>query len=188
MVALDTAAQWFLPTRLLHRLKRTGFSAMRLALVPLLMLTGVTLAIAAPPILPNDPHPTADKQIMVAFFDGAAGKWNVSELTGPEPPMSVQKFGAENIWVFYGVKPSAYMRGSLGIKVTRVFKDQDPLVTDYSYSYETTEMGSWIPFYIGTGGSGSNLDKITIVVTDHGAGGAGTNADTEITRVIVKSQ
>jgi hypothetical protein len=164
---------------------------MQVILVPIIVFAALSLATAAseqPPILPDDAHPTADKQVMVAIFDPTDGKWKVSELKGPEPPMSVQAFGEQNIWIFYGIKPSAGMSGSLSIKVTRVFQGQDPMQKDYSYSYETTELGSWIPFYVGTGGSYSNLlQKITIAVTDHGAGGAGASADVEITRVIVKS-
>jgi hypothetical protein len=185
-------AHGIFPSRGPKFLGRAGSLAVRIILLTVFVFALVGLAGAASeqaPIMPNDAHPTADKQIMIAMFDQANNKWTVSELTGPEPPMSVQQFGEQNIWIFYGVKPSAYMKGSLSIKVTRVFQGQDPMQTDYSYSYETTELGSWISFYIGTGGSYSNLlQKITLVVTDHGAGGAGANADTEITRVIVKSQ
>lgn len=176
-------------SRLPKRLKKAGGFALRVILLAVLVFAAVSVAGAAaeqPPIMPDNPHPTADKQIMVAIFDPADSKWKVSELTGPEPPMALQKFGEQNIWIFYGIKPSAYMRGSLSIKVTRIFQNQDPMQTDYSYTYETTDQGSWIKFYIGTGGSYSNLlQKITIAVTDHGAGGAGANADTEVTRVIV---
>ncbi len=188
MVEPDIFAQWVFPSRFLRLLKMAGSLAMRVILLAIFVFTALSPAGAAserPPIVPNEAHPTADKQVMVAIFDEADSKWKVSELTGPEPPMSLQKFGDQNIWVFYGVKPSTYMKGTLSIKVTRLFKDQDPMQTDYSFSYETTELGSWIPFYIGTGGSSSSLlQKITIVVADRGANGP----DSKVTRVLVKSK
>jgi hypothetical protein len=167
-------------------LKTAGGLAMRVILL-VLIFAAFTLpgAAEAPPISPTGDHPAADKQVMVAMFDETDSKWKVSELTGPEPPVSLKKFGEQNIWVFYGVKPSTAGKGTLNIKVSRVFKDQSPLQTDYSFQYETTELGSWIPFYIGTGGSYSSLlQQITIAITDVGASGPGT----EVKRSLVKTE
>ena len=187
MLEPNILAQQVLPHRSTRLLKIAGGIALRVILLPVLVFAAFTLpgaASEAPPISPGD-HPAADKQVMVGMFDETDSKWKVSELTGPEPPMSLKKFGEQNIWVFYGVKPSTASKGTINIKVTRVFKDQSPLETDYSFQYETTELGSWIPFYIGTGGSYSSmLQQVTIVITDVGAGGPGT----EVKRVLVKSE
>jgi hypothetical protein len=123
---------------------------------------------------------------MFAIFDETDSKWKVSELKGPEPPVSVRKFGEQNIWIFYGIKPSAPRKGTLNIKVDRLFRGaQSPLQTNYSFQYETREDGSWIPFYIGTGGSSSSqLQQITIVITDLGA----NSPDAEVKRILVKSE
>ena len=175
------------PHRSTRRPQRAGGFAMRVIL-PVLVFVAFTLTGAAgeaPPISPTEDHPAADKQVMVAMFDETDSKWKVSELTGPEPPVSLKKFGEQNIWVFYGIKPSSAGKGTLNIKVTRVFKDQSPLQTDYSFQYETTELGSWIPFYIGTGGSYSTLlQQVTIAITDVGTSGPGA----EVKRVLVKSE
>jgi len=183
----DIFAQQVLQHRSTKLLKIAGGFAIRVIL-PVLVFVAFTLRGAAgeaPPISPTEEHPAADKQVMVAMLDETDSKWKVSELTGPEPPMSLKKFGEQNIWVFYGVKPSTASKGTLNIKVTRVFKDQSPLETDYSFQYETTELGSWIPFYIGTGGSYSNLlQQVTIVITDVGASGQGT----EVKRSLVKTE
>ncbi|TMI91749.1 MAG: hypothetical protein E6H00_03460 [Bacillati bacterium ANGP1] len=174
------------PHRSTRRPQRAGGFAMRVIL-PVLAIAAFTLpsvAGEAPPISPTEEHPTADKQVMVAMFDETDSKWKVSELTGPEPPVSLKKFGDQNIWIFYGVKPSTASKGTLNIKVSRVFKDQSPMDTDYSFQYETTELGSWIPFYIGTGGSySSSLQQVTIVINDVGASGPGA----EVKRVLVKT-
>jgi len=181
-------AQRVFPHRLTRLLKVTRGLATRVILLSIFVLAALNPPSAAsepPPILPNEAHPTADKQVMVAIFDEADKKWKVSELTGPEPPMSLQSFGEQNIWIFYGVRPSAPRKGTLSIKVSRVFEAQNPLQTDYSLTYVTTELGSWIPFYIGTGGSFSNkLQQITIVVTDLGA----TSPGVEVTRILMKSK
>ncbi len=183
----DIFAQQVLQHRSTKLLKIAGGFAIRVIL-PVLVFVAFTLRGAAgeaPPISPTEEHPAADKQVMVAMLDETDSKWKVSELTGPEPPMSLKKFGEQNIWVFYGVKPSTASKGTLNIKVTRVFKDQSPLETDYSFQYETTELGSWIPFYIGTGGSYSNLlQQVTIVITDVGASSQGT----EVKRSLVKTE
>ncbi|HTD47681.1 MAG TPA: hypothetical protein VK881_10500 [bacterium] len=183
----DIFANQVFPHRSTRLLKIAGGLAMRVILLPVLVLAAFALpgAAEAPPISPTEEHPAADKQVMVAMFDETDSKWKVSELTGPEPPVSLKKFGEQNIWVFYGVKPSTYGKGTLNIKVSRVFKDQSPMQTDYSFQYETTELGSWIPFYIGTGGSYSSLlQQVTIVITDVGANGPGA----EVKRVLVKSE
>ena len=183
----DILAQQVFPHRSTRFLKTAGGLAVRIIL-PVLVFVAFTLrgaAAEAPPISPTEEHPAADKQVMVAMLDETDSKWKVSELTGPEPPMSLKKFGEQNIWVFYGVKPSTASKGTINIKVTRVFKDQSPLETDYSFQYETTELGSWIPFYIGTGGSYSSLlQQVTIVITDVGASGQGT----EVKRSLVKTE
>ena len=182
----DIYAQQALPHRRTRLLKRAGDFAIRVVF-PILVFATLTLPVAAgeaPPISPTDSHPAADKQVMVAMFDDTDSKWKVSELTGPEPPVSLKKFGDQNIWIFYGIKPSAGRTGTLSIKVTRQFKDQSPMETDYSFQYDTTELGSWIPFYIGTGGSYSSfLQQVTIVITDMGA-----TPNAEVKRVLVKSE
>jgi len=186
MFKSDIFAQQVLPHRSTRLLKLAGGLAVRVIL-PVLAIAAFTLPAAseAPPISPTEDHPTADKQVMVAMFDETDSKWKVSELTGPEPPVSLKKFGDQNIWIFYGVKPSTASKGTLNIKVSRVFKDQSPMDTDYSFQYETTELGSWIPFYIGTGGSYSNLlQQVTIVINDVGASGPGA----EVKRVLVKTE
>jgi len=183
----DILAQQVFPHRFTRLLKIAGRLAVS-GILPVVVFVAFTLTGAAgeaPPISPTEEHPAADKQVMVAMMDETDSKWKVSELTGPEPPVSLKKFGEQNIWVFYGVKPSTAGKGTLNIKVTRVFKDQSPLQTDYSFQYETTELGSWIPFYIGTGGSYSTLlQQVTIAITDVGASGSGT----EVKRVLVKSE
>jgi len=72
------------------------------------------------------------------------------------------------------------------IKVSRLLKNaQSPLQTSYLFEYETRENGSWIPFYIGTGGSSSSqLQQITIVMTDLGA----NSPDVEVKRILVQSK
>src|SRR5260370_4018449 len=146
------------------------YFAVRAILHTILVFAALNLpggASEAPPILPNESHPTADKQVMYAIFDETDSKWKVSELTGPEPPVSVRKFGEQNIWIFYGIKPSTPRKGALSIKVDRLFKGQNPLETSYSFQYETREYGSWIPFYIGTGGGWSSpLPQTPIAVPE----------------------
>src|SRR5207237_10688456 len=102
----DIFAEQVLPNRSIRLLKIAGGFAVRVIL-PVLVFVAFTLTGAAgeaPPISPTEDHPAADKQVMVAMFDETDSKWKVSELTGPEPPVSLKKFGEQNIWVFYGIK------------------------------------------------------------------------------------
>jgi hypothetical protein len=187
MFERDIYAQQALPHRFTRLLKMDGYFAVRAILFTILVFAALNLpgsASEAPPILPSESHPTADKQVMFAIFDEADSKWKVSELTGPEPPVSIRKFGEQNIWIFYGIKPSTPRKGALSIKVDRLFKGQNPLETSYSFQYETREYGSWIPFYIGTGGSSSSqLQQITIAITD-----LGDSPDAVVKRILVKSE
>ncbi len=185
----DIFAQQVFPHRFTRLLKMDGYLVMRVILLPILVFAALNLPGAAserPPILPNESHPTVDRQVMFAIFDESDSKWKVSELTGPEPPVSLRRFGEQNIWIFYGVKPSTPRKGALSIKVSRLFRGaQSPLQTSYLFQYETRESGSWIPFYIGTGGSSaSQLQQITIVMTDLGA----NSPDAEVKRILVKSE
>ena len=185
----DISAQQVLPHRFTRLLKMDRYLVVRVILLTILAFAALNLpgaASEAPPILPDESHPTADKQVMYAIFDETDSKWKVAELTGPEPPVSVRKFGEQNIWIFYGIKPSAPRKGALSIKVDRLFKGaQSPLETSYSFQYETREYGSWIPFYIGTGGSSSSqLQQITIEITDLGA----NSPDAMVKRILVKSE
>lgn len=188
MIEPDVVAQQVFPRRSTRFLKMDRYLAMKIILLPVVLFAALNLpgaASEAPPILPNESHPTADRQVMFAIFDEADSKWKVSELTGPEPPVSLRKFGEKNIWIFYGVKPSAPRKGALSIKVSRLFRGQSPLQTNYLFQYETREWGSWIPFYIGTGGtSSSQLQQITILMTDLGANSPGA----EVKRILVKSE
>jgi hypothetical protein len=183
----ESSAQRMVPHRFTKLLKVHEYFAMRVIFLTMLVFVALNLAGAAserPPISPTDSHPTSDKQVMFAIYDETDSKWKVSELTGPEPPVSVKKFGEQNIWIFYGIKPSSPRKGTLNIKVDRLFKGQSPLQTSYSFQYETRESGSWIPFYIGTGGSYSSfLQQVTIVMTDMGA-----TPNAEVKRVLVKSE
>ena len=183
----DIFTKQVFPHRFTWFLKMDGYLAMRVILLTMLVFAALNLPGAAseqPPILPDESHPNSDRQVMFAIFDAADSKWKVSELTGPEPPVSL-KFGEQNIWIFYGIKPSAPRTGTLSIKVSRLFSGQSPLETSYSFQYETREYGSWIPFYIGTGGSSyGQLQQITIVITDLGA----NSPDAEVKRILVKSE
>lgn len=265
------AAQAF-PRRFTRLLKMgLGRPPMRIILLATLVLAALNLPGAAsvrPPIFPSGDHPNYDRQVMFAIFNEVDITWKLSSLPGSKSPTPLRRFGEQDIWFFYGVKPSTPRKGALSIRVSRFFGEakrtdidkvnlyrnegfqnargqQVKELTDYvgrreyvdfheknlidpwlengfhaywergdeyytaynwrrglfrfpsddktakslqmSYLlwYETSELGSWIPFFIGTGGEFANqLQQIRIVMTDIGA----NSADAEVERTLVQGE
>src|SRR5438309_12048744 len=99
----DIFTKQVFPHRFTWFLKMDGYLAMRVILLTMLVFAALNLpgaASAQPPLLPDESHPTADRQAMLAILDAADSEWKVAELTGRQRPVAL-KCGEPTIWMYY---------------------------------------------------------------------------------------